>query len=171
VKTFSVALSALCLAALVAVAQGPHQHNAPAQDKETNADATSVVKRGEPIDADTLRVAFADVLKEPKKYAGKSVVIEGSVERVCQVEGCWMQITPDAGSESGAVRVTFDHKFSVPKDSAKMKFRAEGAFSVNTLSRETVEHLIKEDGAKVKTNEDGTADELAFLATGVELWK
>ena len=170
-KTFSVALVALCLAALVAVAQDSRHHAAPAQDKETNADNSSVVKRGEPIAADTQRVAFADVLKEPKKYAGKSVVIEGSVERVCQAEGCWMQITPDAGSEAGAVRVTFDHKFSVPKDSAKMKFRAEGAFSVKTLSRETVEHLVKEDGAKIKTNPDGTADELAFLATGVELWK
>ena len=139
-KTFSVALVALCLAALVAVAQDSHHHAAPAQDKETNAD-------------------------------NSSVVIEGSVERVCQMEGCWMQITPDAGSEAGAVRVTFDHKFSVPKDSAKMKFRAEGAFSVKTLSKETVEHLVKEDGAKIKTNPDGTADELAFLATGVELWK
>lgn len=169
-KTFSVALVAICLVALVAVARDSHQHNAPAQDKETTADNSAVVKRGEPI-GDSQRVAFADVLKEPKKYADKSVVIEGSIERVCQMEGCWMQIVPDAGAESGAVRVTFDHKFSVPKDSAKMKFRAEGAFSVKTLSKETVEHLVKEDGAKIKTNPDGTADELAFLATGVELWK
>jgi hypothetical protein len=171
VKTFSVALVALCLAALAAVAQDSHHHAAPTQNKETNADDAAVVRRGEPIAADTQRVAFADVLKEPKKFAGKSVVVEGSVERVCQAEGCWMQITPDAGSEAGAVRVTFDHKFAVPKDSTKMKFRAEGAFSVKTLSKETVEHLIKEDGAKIKANPDGTADELAFLATGVELWK
>ena len=170
-KTFSVALVTLCLLALVAVAQDSQHHNAPPQTKETTADNSSVVKRGEPIAADTQRVAFADILKEPKKYAGKAVVIEGSVERVCQAEGCWMQITPSAGAEAGAVRVTFDHKFSVPKDSAKMKFRAEGAFSVKTLSKETVEHLVKEDGAKIKTNPDGTADELAFLATGVELWK
>ena len=169
-KTFSVATLTLCLLALVAVAQDSHHASAPAQDKETNAEGASSVKRGEPI-GDSPRVAFADILKEPKKYAGKAVVIEGSVERVCQMEGCWMQIVPDAGSEAGAVRVTFDHKFSVPKDSAKMKFRAEGTFSVKTLSKEAVEHLVKEDGAKIKTNPDGTADELAFLATGVELWK
>jgi hypothetical protein len=170
VKTFSVALLALCFVALVAVARDSHQHTAPAQTKETTVDGAAAVKRGTPI-GDSPRVAFADVLKEPKKFADKAVVIEGSVERVCQMEGCWMQIVPDAGAESGAVRVTFDHKFSVPKDSAKMKFRAEGTFSVKTLSKETVEHLVKEDGAKIKTNPDGTADELAFLATGVELWK
>lgn len=155
---------------MAAYAQGSHKHEASAQNAATNADGDSLVKRGEPI-GDSPRVAFADVLKEPKKFADKAVVIEGTVERVCQMEGCWMQIVPDAGAESGAVRVTFDHKFSVPKDSAKMRFRAEGTFSVKTLSKETVEHLVKEDGAKMKTNPDGTADELAFLATGVELWK
>ena len=168
-KTFSVTLLALCLLA-AAPAAAQDSHHAHAQTKESSADADATVKRGEPI-GDSPRVAFADVLKEPKKFAGKAVVIEGSVERVCQMEGCWMQITPDSGAEAGAVRVTFDHKFAVPKDAAKWKFRAEGTFSVKTLSRETVEHLVKEDGAKIKTNPDGTADELAFLATGVELWK
>ena len=172
-KTFFAAAALAAALTLAAHAQDGHKHSAPAQDKETTkesaADAASV-KRGEPI-GDSPRVVFADVLKEPKKFAGKAVVIEGSVERVCQMEGCWMQIVPDADSEAGAVRVTFDHKFAVPKDSAKMKFRAEGTFSVKTLSKETVEHLVKEDGAKIKTNPDGTADELAFLATGVELWK
>lgn len=173
-KTFLAATALVAALALAAHAQDGHKHPAPAQDKETTkgtdaADAAAV-KRGEPI-GDSQRVAFADVLKEPKKFAGKSVVIEGSVERVCQAEGCWMQIVPEAGAEAGAVRVTFDHKFAVPKDAARMKFRAEGTFSVKTLSKETVEHLVKEDGAKIKANPDGTADELAFLATGVELWK
>jgi len=86
------------------------------------------------------------------------------------MEGCWMQIAPAAGDDK-AVRVTFDHKFDVPKDAGKMKFRAEGEFAVKTLSRETVEHLVKEDGAKLKTNPDGTAHEVSFVATGVELWK
>jgi hypothetical protein len=123
-KTFSVTLLALCLLA-AAPAAAQDSHHSPAQTKETKADGDSPVKRGEPI-GDSPLVAFADVLKEPKKFAGKPVVIEGSVERVCQAEGCWMQIVPGGASEAGAVRVTFDHKFAVPKDAAKMKFRAEG---------------------------------------------
>jgi len=170
-KTFLTASALVAALALATFAQDSHHAPAPsAQTDKTTADGDAVVKRGEPI-GDSPRVAFADVLKEPKKFADKAVVIEGSVERVCQMEGCWMQIVPEAGAESGAVRVTFDHKFSVPKDSAKMKFRAEGTFSVKTLSKETVEHLVKEDGAKIKTNPDGTANEVTFLATGVELWK
>ena len=168
-KTFYAALL-LCACTLVVAAQDAHHGQQHKQEPAVSAESGRVV-RGEAIDAETARVSFADVLKEPKKFAGKAVVIEGSVERVCQAEGCWMQIVPDADAEAGAVRVTFDHKFAVPKDAAKMRFRAEGTFSVKTLSKETVEHLVKEDGAKIKTNPDGTADELAFLATGVELWK
>jgi hypothetical protein len=128
------------------------------------------VLRGDRIGADTRRVPFADALKEPQKYSGKTVVIEGVVRRVCQAEGCWVEIGPKSGGE-GSVRVTFDHKFAVPKDGAEMNFRAEGTLKVKTLSREAVEHLVKDDGAKIKTNPDGTADEVTFLATGVELWK
>ena len=81
-----------------------------------------------------------------------------------------MQIAPEAGAAE-SVRVTFDHKFSVPKDADKMRFRAEGEFSVKVLTKEEVDHLVKDDGAKIKTNPDGTANEVSFLATGVELWK
>jgi hypothetical protein len=152
---------------------------APAQESdrggrppESSARASAeVVKRGAPI-GDSERVKFAEVLKEPGKYAGKRVVIEGVVNRVCKKEGCWMEISPEGAADAPAVRVTFgDHAFFVPKDSTHTRFRAEGVFSLKTLSKEQVEHLVKDDGAKIKTNPDGTADEVAFNASGVELWK
>jgi hypothetical protein len=166
-KTF---FAALLLAALPAgaAAQDAHKHESTQTQETTAADAPGRIRRGEPI-AQARRVSFADALKEPQKYADKTVVIEGVVRRVCQMEGCWVEIGPKVGE--GSVRVTFDHKFSVPKDAAEMNFRAEGTLKVKTLSKETVEHLVKEDGAKIKTNPDGTADEVSFLATGVELWK
>ena len=169
-KTFFAALL-LCACALVAAAQEAH-HGQPHKPEGAAAaeDESGRTLRGEAIGADTQRVAFADALKEPQKYAGKTVVIEGVVRRVCQAEGCWMEIGPKAGGEGG-VRVTFDHKFTIPKDAAPMNFRAQGTLKVKTLSREAVEHLVKDDGAKIKTNPDGTANEVTFLATGVELWK
>jgi len=145
------------------------QHTAKPQEPAPAA-RPEVIRRGEPF-GDAERVALADVLKEPRKYAGRAVRVEGIVNRVCQKEGCWMEISPDGGDRAAAVRVTFDHKFAIPKESAGMKFRAEGVFSLKTLSKEHVEHLVKEDGAKVRTNPDGTADEISFLSTGVELWK
>jgi hypothetical protein len=167
-KIFFSFLLVSCLAAAAFAAQDKHT---PAHQEKTpaaSADAAAIVKRGEPV-GKAEAVAFKDVFKEPQKYAGKHVRIEGVVERVCKAEGCWMQITPEAGSAE-SVRVTFDHKFSVPKDADKWKFRAEGEFSIKTLSKEQVAHLT-EDGAKIKTNADGTAEEISFLATGVELWK
>jgi hypothetical protein len=168
-KTFFAALL-LCACALAAAAQDAHQGQSHKQETATAAADTGRVLRGEPIAADTKRVSFADALKEPQKYDGKKVVIEGVVTRVCQAEGCWVEIGPKAEGD-GSVRVTFDHKFVVPKDASRMNFRAEGTLKVKTLSKETVEHLVKDDGAKIKTNPDGTADEVTFLATGVELWK
>ncbi|MDQ3803550.1 MAG: DUF4920 domain-containing protein [Acidobacteriota bacterium] len=167
-KTFSAALLAAALAAPGAAPAPGAKQSKPAQETRQTA-APEVSKRGAPL-GDSPLVAFADVFKEPQKYAGKRIRIEGVVERVCQAEGCWMQITPE-GETDVAVRVTFDHKFSVPKDAGKMKFRAEGEFAVKTLSKETVEHLVRDDGAKIRTNPDGTAHEVSFVATGVELWK
>ncbi|HEV2704614.1 MAG TPA: DUF4920 domain-containing protein [Pyrinomonadaceae bacterium] len=173
-KPLNTLLLLLSLFVLTATAQHTHQHKeghgkeAPSQAAAKMADG-EVVKRGEPL-GDAPVVEFADVLKEPQKFAGKTVRIEGVVERVCQKEGCWMQITPTDSAE-GSVRVTFDHKFSVPKDAGKMKFRAVGRVDVKTLSKEEVEHLVKDDGAKIKTEPDGTAREVSFVANGVELWK
>jgi hypothetical protein len=80
-----------------------------------------------------------------------------------------MQIAPESGM--AGIRVTFkDHSFFVPKDSGSMKFKAEGEFSVKVLDRAQVDHLI-EDGAKIERKADGTADEIRFVATGVELRK
>jgi hypothetical protein len=167
-KTFFAALL-LCACAAGAAAQDAH-HAQHQNQEATAADSSGRVLRGEAIGAETERVSFADALKEPQKYDGKKVVIEGVVTRVCQAEGCWVEIGPKSQAD-GKIRVTFDHKFAVPKDSSFMEFRAEGTLKVKTLSREAVEHLVKEDGAKIKTNLDGTANEVTFLATGVELWK
>ncbi len=170
-KTFTAALLLAFACAAGATAQDAQHAGHPKQDAAA-ADAKNsggVIRRGTAIGTESKRVAFADALKEPRKYDGKTVVIEGVVRRVCQAEGCWVELGPKEGE--GGVRVTFDHKFSVPKDAAEMNFRAEGTLKVKTLSREKVEHLVKDDGAKVKTNPDGTADEVTFTATGVELWK
>jgi Domain of unknown function (DUF4920)/tRNA_anti-like len=173
-RLFAAVLLAVCAAISVA-AQGAQQPppSAPEPCAEGNKSGpvklSAVIKRGAAV-AEAERVAFADALKAPEKYAGKTVIIEGVAVRVCKKEGCWMEIAP---TQFGAtVRATFkNHAFFVPKDADGQKFRAIGEFIVRKLDRETVEHLVKEDGAQIKTNPDGTADELTFIATGVELWK
>lgn len=139
-------------------------------DNESVADANGVLKRGAGI-GEAKKVSFEDVLKTPEKFADTPVLIEGVIVRSCKMEGCWMELAPTAKDKS--VRVTFkDHAFFIPLDSAGMRARAEGVFSVKTLSKEQVEHLVKEDGAKFDNiNKDGTVTEISFEATGVELTK
>lgn len=129
----------------------------------------NVVKRGSAIPADAKPVALAKVMASPADYTKDAVVVDGYVQAACTRAGCWMQLTPDAGQEG--VRVTFkDYAFFIPKDSAGMKARAEGVAVVKVLSKEDADHLEGE-GAKLVRNADGTANEVSFVANGVELRK
>lgn len=131
--------------------------------------AGDVVTRGAKISPDAKAQPLATVLEKPEAYTEKPVVVEGVIEKACEMKGCWMQIAPKAG-ENG-VRVTFkDYGFFVPLDSKGMKARAEGVTVIKKLSKADADHLEGE-GAKLKRNADGTANEVSFVATGVELQK
>ncbi|HYR29796.1 MAG TPA: DUF4920 domain-containing protein [Thermoanaerobaculia bacterium] len=135
----------------------------------TTALAGDVVTRGAAISKDTKTVPLADVMAKPDAFTKDAVVVEGLIETACQNKGCWMQVVPEAGK--AGMRVTFkDYGFFVPKDSKGMKARMEGVVSVKTLSKEDADHLAGE-GAKLNRAEDGTAREVSFVATGVELTK
>lgn len=129
------------------------------------------ITRGAALSKTAKKVSFEKVLKSPEKYAGKTVLVEGVIVRSCKKEGCWMEIAPKEGAKS--VRVTFgDHAFFIPLNAAGFKAKAEGVFTVKTLSKEHVDHLINDDGAKFENrNADGTVTEVSFDAKGVELRK
>ncbi|HYP50048.1 MAG TPA: hypothetical protein VEQ34_03845, partial [Pyrinomonadaceae bacterium] len=63
------------------------------------------IKRGAALGAvKAERAALADVMKNPQKYAGKTVAVEGVIVRSCKKEGCWMELA--ANKDSKPVRVT-----------------------------------------------------------------
>jgi hypothetical protein len=114
-------------------------------------------------------VPLAHAIAYPGKYVGKTVIVTGLAEEVCQQKGCWMQVVPEAGQKG--IRMTFkDYGFFVPKDAGGMTVRAEGTFVVSVLDKATADHLVAE-GASLTLNPDGTADEIGFVANGVELRK
>lgn len=139
-------------------------------DNESTFDANGVLKRGDSV-GKAKEVSLTKVLKNPNEYVGKNVVVAGVIVRSCKMEGCWMELAPAKDAQS--VRVIFkNHAFFIPLDSAGMRAKAEGVFSVKTLSKEQVAHLRDEDGAKFDSiNKDGTVTEISFEATGVELTK
>lgn len=139
-------------------------------DKNAAIPSDGVLKRGAPI-GKAKKVSLAKVMKDPAKYSGLLVRVQGVIVRSCKMEGCWAELAPD--KDGKAVRVKMkDHAFFIPLQSAGSKAKAEGVFSVKTLTKEHVDHLIEEDGAKfANRNADGTVTEISFEATGIELKK
>ena len=48
------------------------------------------------------KVALADALANPSKYAGKTISVTGVIVRSCKMEGCWMELAPVGNGQSGA---------------------------------------------------------------------
>lgn len=140
------------------------------KDKTEAIPTSSYMKRGAAL-GKSKKVSINDVLKDPAKYAGQTVRVNGVVVRSCKMEGCWAELAQNKDSKS--VRVKFkDHGFFIPLQSAGAKARAEGVFSVKTLSKAQVDHMIEEDGAKFENrNADGSVTEVSFEASGIELKK
>ena len=153
-------------------AQGEHGHKQgqpPEQAKPVTLAEGQTLKRGDAVDANAPVLKLSDVLKEPAKYDGRVLVVEGVVERVCQKQGCWLELAPEKGARG--VRVAMrDHAFFVPFNAAGLRARAEGTLTIKTLTKEDADHFEKE-GAKLTRNGDGTATEISFTASGVELRK
>lgn len=130
------------------------------------ASADDVVRRGAEI-GDSPTVDLKEALAAAEEYVGRSVIVEGKVDKVCPVKGCWLELMP--ADEARGVRVKFkDYGFFVPKDSMGSMARLEGKFVREELSKREVDHLVGE-GATLTTKPDGTAAQVSFVARAVEL--
>jgi hypothetical protein len=164
ILSFTLALS------ISAAAQEKMEMAKPTEKDKTEAiPSNSFLKRGASI-GEAKKVSLAKVMKDPSKYAGQKVLVEGTIVRSCKMEGCWAELAPDKDSKQ-SVRVKMkDHSFFIPLDSAGSFARAEGTVSVKTLTKAEVDHLINDDGAKFDNrNSDGSVTEVSFDATGIEL--
>jgi hypothetical protein len=100
---------------------------------------------------------ISDLIAKPQD--GQRVRLEGEVERVCQSQGCWLELRQ--GKDS--IHVTLEgHSYFLPKDSAGEKAALEGVVVVKEPKADVVEHLQAE-GAK------SAASKVSIEASGVEL--
>jgi len=114
-------------------------------------------KFGEPL-AGLKPTPLAEVLA--KAEDGAVVRVEGTIDKVCQAKGCWLELKDGDAS----VHVTFaGYAFFVPKDSSGAKAVLEGKVQVKTPDPDTVEHLQKEGAG------EAAARKLSIEATGVEI--
>ncbi|MCC6523321.1 MAG: DUF4920 domain-containing protein [Polyangiaceae bacterium] len=102
--------------------------------------------------------ALADIVREPGKFAAKTVRTEGNVKAVCQEMGCWMEIEDPTGLAH--VKMA-GHAFSVPRDASGRRAVIQG-----TVLAPAEGH----DGCAEEAREaTGQVAKVQIEATGVEL--
>ena len=101
------------------------------------------------------QVAVSDILATPEKFAGKRVVVEGTIADVCQNMGCWINITSDKDSSFIRFKVN-DGDIIFPVTAKGKSVRAQGVVSVKVQSVEEQIMVGKEMASDSKTTFDTT---------------
>lgn len=108
-------------------------------------------------------------LKEGKAFEAQ---VEGKVESVCQVKGCWMNIVSDKKEKSDKVFVKFhEYGFFMPLDLAGKKIVMNGKAFVEETSVDELRHYAEDAGKTKEEIEKITEPKISykFMATGVKV--
>lgn len=112
------------------------------------------------LPATQLAVKMGDKDKMPAK-------VEGTVESVCKMKGCWMNVKTGDGQ---VMRVSFkDYGFFVPKDIVGKTVVMEGTAETTTTPVSELRHYAQDAGKSKEEIEKITEPEkaLTFVADGV----
>jgi hypothetical protein len=83
------------------------------------------------------------VLATPEAYVGKKLKCEGTVARVCERAGCWLELQGE--TQEGGLRVPMaGHAFFVPQEIVGKHAVIEGELTAVGLSPEAKTHLESE---------------------------
>ncbi len=96
-------------------------------------------------------VAVQALLASPEKYTGKLVQVKGTVRDVCQMMGCWMEITDASSPKAIRIKVK-DGEIVFPESAMGKTAIAEGTFVKLELTKEQAiaqaKHDAEEKGRK-----------------------
>jgi hypothetical protein len=106
---------------------------------EEKAADRGVEKFGAPVTA-RKAVDLAKLAKDPARFAGRKVRLEGTVKEVCQGRGCWVEV--EAGGASFMAR-SLDETVLLPKDCKGRRVVVQGV--VKALPR-AIKQEPKEEG-------------------------
>lgn len=134
----------------------------------STSDDVNYASFGEKISPDDAQ-SITHVNRSLMKQDSVAVKVNGTVNEVCQVKGCWMTIS-EKDVEVEPLFVKFkDYGFFVPKDISGQEVIMEGMAYREITSVEELRHYAEDAG---KTKEEIEAinepkEELRFLASGV----
>jgi len=121
------------------------------------------VKLGKPL-ALKDAVSVATLVAHADDYVGKTVQVKGKITEVCQMMGCWMDLTNDDGQK---VRIKVnDGDIVFPKDSPGKLAVAEGKFSKMELTRDQAVEQAREEA-----EEKGRKFDPASVKSGVTIFQ
>lgn len=109
---------------------------APAESREAQRFGAAPSLPGEPIPVRTL-------LEAPEPHLGKQVKCEGTVARVCQNAGCWLELQAAEGGPGLRVPMA-NHAFFIPKHAVGKRAVIEGALRRQELPEGQREHYQSE---------------------------
>lgn len=103
---------------------------------------------GAPLAGATALTGLAEITGAPERFKDQVVRTEGTIARVCQAMGCWMEL--QASAADPAVRVPMaGHAFFLPKDVAGRHATIEGRVALQELTPEVRAHLASEGAVAV----------------------
>jgi hypothetical protein len=137
-------LGAACEAAAPAASAPAPASQAPAAGSSTStstpAAAPAERKFGQGVTLDGPVLDVKTVLANPEPYVGKKLKCEGTVARVCERAGCWLELQGE--TQAGGLRVPMaGHAFFVPQEIVGKHAVIEGELTAVGLSPEAKAHL------------------------------
>jgi hypothetical protein len=101
------------------------------------------------------------LLADPEPFVGKSIACRGTVARVCQAAGCWLELQAEGATEGLRVPMAA-HAFFIPQDAVGHAAVIEGELKRHELPEAQRAHYAGE-GMKAM-------GPLSLEATSVALW-
>ncbi|HEU4535796.1 MAG TPA: DUF4920 domain-containing protein [Polyangiaceae bacterium] len=112
---------------------------------------------GAALGAQTERVALSELVREPARYADKTVRVAGKVSSVCQGQGCWLEL----GDEAGSAHVKLQgHSFFIPKDSSGRQAEVEARVFPAVAKGHCEQEAEEQTGRVAKVELEATGVEL-----------
>jgi len=118
----------------------------------TNGSLPAGLQIGETVESREV-LPFAVVRSDPSRHLEQTLLVEATVNAVCQNKGCWMQVAD--GDQTAMVRweAGCGGKYTFPKDAMGERVLIQGSFYPKTISPEDAEHLQEEFGRGLRVPE------------------
>jgi len=103
------------------------------------------VAYGEPVSADGASISVQQLLANVDQYTGKPVRVVGTVDKVCERKGCWLQMAD--GGKSLFVKFTCPIEGRlIPMDAVGKQAVAQGELAIKEVSEADARHIAEEAG-------------------------